>query len=95
VGNPPYVRPHNIEIESKRYYQDVYETFTHKSDMLVCFFERTRYILKSLGYSGMITSDNWMFLDSFKNLRQMFLNRMTVTSLVLFNTKNIFDDAAV
>jgi len=43
----------------------------------------------------MITSDTWMFLDSFQNLRQMLLNRMTVTSLVPFDAKDIFEDAAV
>jgi hypothetical protein len=95
VGNPPYVRPHNIEEEPKRYYQDVFETFTHKSDLLVCFLEITQHILRPSGYAGMITSDTWMFLDSFQNLRQMLLEHMTVTSLVPFDEKNVFEDAAV
>ena len=35
----------------------------------------------------MITSDTWMFLDSFHNLRKMLLDIMTVTSLVPFDEK--------
>jgi len=74
VGNPPYVRPHNIEEVSKRYYQAIFETFTHKSDLLVCFLEMTKYTVKNEGFAGMITSDTWMFLDSFQNLRNMLKN---------------------
>src|SRR5262249_41569016 len=90
VGNPPYVRPHNIEEEPKRYYQDVFETYSDKSDLLFCFFEITQCVLRLPGYCGMITSDTWMFLDSFQKVRQMLLNRMTVTSLVPFDAKDIF-----
>jgi hypothetical protein len=95
VGNPPYVRPHNLEEQPKRYYQAVYETFTHKSDLLVCFLEITKYILRKQGFTGMITSDTWLYLDSFQNLRNLLLTHMSITSLVPFEAKDIFEDAAV
>ncbi|MEK7708038.1 MAG: N-6 DNA methylase, partial [Verrucomicrobiota bacterium] len=39
VGNPPYVRPHNLESNVKEYFWQHYKTFTHKSDLYCSFME--------------------------------------------------------
>lgn len=95
IGNPPYVRPHNLEGITKTYLQLIYNAFTHKSDLFVCFFERAIRILRNNGITGLITSDTWLYLDSFDVLRRMLLDNGLVTSLVPFVEKDVFEDAAV
>jgi hypothetical protein len=40
IGNPPYVRPHNISPMEKEYFWGHYSTFVKKSDLYCCFIER-------------------------------------------------------
>ena len=37
VGNPPYVRPHNLPTELKAFLWDNFSTFVGKSDLYCCF----------------------------------------------------------
>src|SRR6202022_3903413 len=46
IGNPPYVRPHNILPGAKNYYWAHYHTFVKKSDIYCCFIERGVALLK-------------------------------------------------
>ncbi|MCX6122638.1 MAG: N-6 DNA methylase [Ignavibacteriales bacterium] len=94
IGNPPYVRPHNIEEYAKEYYWLHYKTFVKKSDLYCCFLQKAIYILKNRGMLGYIISDGWMRLDSFEVLRNHLLNSCIVSELTELPDK-VFEDATV
>lgn len=94
IGNPPYVRPHNISPGEKEYFWKHYDTFVKKSDLYCCFVERSVALLGDQGHFGMILSDGWLRLDSFEALRKFVLGSTSVEMIVDF-TENVFDQAAV
>ncbi|MBI5189756.1 MAG: N-6 DNA methylase [Nitrospirae bacterium] len=94
IGNPPYVRPHNIEPVVKDYFWQHYSTFVGKSDIYCCFVERAVGLLKEKGLFGFIISNGWLRLDSFMELRRLLLNRTSVDKIIDF-TDNVFERANV
>src|ERR1035437_6760936 len=60
VGNPPYVRPHNIDEQTKKYSWQHYRTFTHKSDLYCCFIEKATLLLKTDGLFSYLVSHGWL-----------------------------------
>jgi len=94
IGNPPYVRPHNLEPEVKDYFWGHYSTFIRKSDLYCCFIERPFAFLKNDGVFGYIVSNGWLRLDSFEELRRLLLYRTSVQKIIDF-TGHVFQDANV
>jgi type I restriction-modification system DNA methylase subunit len=94
VGNPPYVRPHNISSTEKQYFWDHYNTFKAKSDLYCCFIERAISLLRDTGVFGNIVSNGWLRLDSFTNLRKLLLSSTDIHTLIDF-TGNVFENATV
>jgi adenine-specific DNA-methyltransferase len=94
VGNPPYVRPHNLPPVQKEYFWTHYPAFKGKADIYACFIQRSTALLKPEGYLGYIVSQGWLTHDSFDVLRQHILQNYRVTQLVNL-PKRVFEDAAV
>jgi hypothetical protein len=94
VGNPPYVRPHNIDDETKKYFWQHYRTFTHKSDLYCCFMEKATRLLKNGGLFSYIVSHGWLRLNSFQELRRFILENYRIRQLVEF-PYNVFAEAQV
>jgi type I restriction-modification system DNA methylase subunit len=94
IGNPPYVRPHNLPEETKQFLWDNYSTFVAKADLYTCFIERAINLLKPGGLFAFIVSDGWLRLDSFQAIRQYILENCKVVELVNMPDK-VFEDAMV
>ena len=94
IGNPPYVRPHNIEDDIKTYFWSHYGTFVGKSDLYCCFIEKAISLLKKGGKFGNIISNGWLRLDSFEALRKQILAQTSVEKIVDF-TDYVFANATV
>jgi hypothetical protein len=94
IGNPPYVRPHNIEKADKEYFWRRYRTFVAKSDLYNCFLEQSVLLLRQRGLLGMIVSDGWLRLDSFQALREMLLRKTSILTLIDF-AGDVFEQANV
>ncbi len=94
VGNPPYVRPHNLTETNKRYFWKHYKTFTHKSDLYCCFIEQATRLLKQGGFFSYIVSHGWLRLNSFQEVRKLFLENHRILQLVELPEK-VFADAQV
>ena len=93
IGNPPYVRPHNLSSEYKKYFWKNYKSFTAKSDIYAVFIEKSLFLLKRNGILGIIVSSTWLGLESFSNLRDIILkNQIIAISKPL---KKVFKDATV
>ena len=94
VGNPPYVRPHNLESNIKEYFWQHYKTFTHKSDLYCCFMENATRLLKPGGLFSYIVSHGWLRLNSFQALRRFVLDNYQIRELIEF-PYNVFAEAQV
>jgi type I restriction-modification system DNA methylase subunit len=94
IGNPPYVRPHNLPEETKQFLWDNYSTFVAKADLYTCFIERGIKLLKPNGVLAFIVSDGWLRLDSFREIRQHILKHCKVVELVNMPDK-VFENATV
>ena len=94
IGNPPYVRPHYLNDETKRHLWNAFQTYERKADLYVCFMEKALRLVKPKGLTSFIVSDGWLRLDSFEKIRQYILQNASVLKIVDF-TKDVFDSATV
>ena len=94
IGNPPYVRPHYLNDETKRHLWNAFQTYERKADLYVCFMEKALRLVKPKGLISYIVSDGWLRLDSFEKIRQYILQNASIIKIVDF-TKDVFDSATV
>lgn len=94
IGNPPYVRPHNISKTDKEYLWKNLTTFKAKSDLYNCFMEKGIDLLKDGGLFSFIVPHTWTSLESFQEIRKYILDNCRVIKLVQ-SPKKVFQDATV
>ena len=94
VGNPPYVRPHNLTKTHKEYFWSHYPVFRGKADIYTCFMQRSAEVLKPGGYFAYIVSQGWLALDSFDELRRHVLEHYKVLQLIELPDR-VFEEAQV
>ena len=94
VGNPPYIRPHNIEDKDKVFLWNNYEVASQKTDIYSFFFEKGIKLLKTDGILSYITPKTWFSIYSFKKLRKFILENCDFQLIGLLPSK-VFDDAVV
>jgi len=94
IGNPPYVRPHNLTPEMKELLWARYKTFVAKSDLYSCFMERGLSLTRDGGLFGFIVPQTWISLESFTAIRKFIIENARVQRLVQL-PKKVFDEATV
>ncbi|MDD5132971.1 MAG: TaqI-like C-terminal specificity domain-containing protein [Candidatus Nanoarchaeia archaeon] len=82
IGNPPYIRPHNISIKEKKFLWKSYKTASNKTDIYAYFFEKGISLLKYGGKLIFITSNTYFSLESFKKLRKLILDNCCIESII-------------
>lgn len=80
VANPPYMGSGNMNTGLGEYVKINY--FNGKSDLCAVFMYKGMDSLKDYGKMGMINMQSWMFLKSFKDLRDDFLSTYSIDSLL-------------
>lgn len=93
IGNPPYVRIQNISHDEIDYYKNKYVTAYEKVDLSILFIEFSQYILKKNGIAGLISSNAFLNTDYGKKLRELFLEKIKLNSIIDFGDLPIFPDA--
>lgn len=71
IGNPPYVRPHNLNPKDKEFFWKNLKTFKAKSDLYNCFMEKGITLLKEKGLFAFIVPHTWISLESFFEIRNL------------------------
>ncbi len=94
IGNPPYLRPHKLEIGDKRALWAQYQVYRAKSDIYACFIQRAIDLLKPRGYASYIVSNTFMSLESFAALRKYILDTCRILYFGL-TPKKVFEAATV
>lgn len=87
--NPPYMGKKNINNKLSEFLKEKYPDT--KSEMYAAFIERCLEFTEDNGYLAMITIHSWMFISSFKKLREKILNSGTLISM-LHTGAATFDD---
>jgi len=94
IGNPPYVRPHKLDEDFKRFLWGTYPTIEAKSDIYAGFMTRAIDLLKLKGAVSYIVSNTWLSLESFAPLRAYILDKCAVSALAV-PPRRVFEDATV
>lgn len=94
IGNPPYVRPHNLDPKDKEYFWEHLKTFKAKSDLYNCFMEKGIDLTKQEGLFSFIVPHTWTSLESFYDIRKYILDHCKIVKLVQL-PKKVFQDATV
>ncbi|ABE75385.1 BREX-1 system adenine-specific DNA-methyltransferase PglX [Psychrobacter cryohalolentis] len=79
VANPPYMGGSGMNNRLKAWAKKEFPN--SKSDLFAMFIERSLDLVCNQGLVAMITMHSWMFLSSFKELREQLLNQVTITSM--------------
>ena len=87
LGNPPFVRPHNLDPEEKLHYRATYSAFKAKADLYVCFMQRAADLLRPGGRLGLVVARGWLALASFDALRRHILATYKVLRLIELPTR--------
>lgn len=94
IGNPPYVRPHNIKDIEKVYLWNFFKAANQKTDLYAFFFEQGISILNERGILSYITPKTWLSIHSFVELRRVILTTTSITQFGILPSK-VFEDATV
>ena len=92
VANPPYMGGKYLTPLLKSYLIDNYKGF--EKDLFSAFMIRDLSLTKESGQLGFMSPFVWMFISSYEELRQHFIDNATLTSLIQLEYSG-FDGATV
>jgi type II restriction/modification system DNA methylase subunit YeeA len=85
VANPPYMGGAGMNDIVRKFAQGFYPD--SKADLYAMFIERNLELVIKMGFLGMITMQNWMFLLSFERLREKLLQSQTLIIMAHLGVK--------
>ncbi|MDY0910081.1 BREX-1 system adenine-specific DNA-methyltransferase PglX [Microbacterium sp. CFBP9034] len=80
VANPPYMGAGTMGADLAAFSASEYRD--SKSDLFAMFIERCWHLVAPLGAIGMISMQSWMFLPSFRSLRERYVASSRMSSLI-------------
>ncbi|MEA1963417.1 MAG: Eco57I restriction-modification methylase domain-containing protein, partial [Patescibacteria group bacterium] len=90
VGNPPYIRIHNLDKETKNILKKEF-MFSHGTiDIYLSFFELGFKLLNKKGILGYITPNSYLHNSSYVNFRKYLKDKKAIKILVDFKANKIF-----
>ena len=92
VTNPPYMGNSRMNTVLKKYIETNYSDV--KNDLFAVFFIKCGEITKKKGYLAFMSPFVWMFIKSYEELRKIFIEGKTISSLVQLEYSG-FEDATV
>ena len=92
VTNPPYMGNSRMNGILKEYIDKNYSDV--KTDLFAVFFIKCSEITKKKGYLAFMSPFVWMFIKSYEELRKIFIEEKTISSLVQLEYSG-FEDATV
>lgn len=95
VGNPPYIRHENIDIESKKRYKELFKTFRYRADLYIPFYEKSLSLTKADGVLSFICSNRWLNNQYGKLLRELITERYHLSKVINMEKVSSFDEAVI
>ncbi len=79
VANPPYMGTGGMNGLVKKFARDHFPE--SKDNLFACFIERGCMLASDTGQNAIVTMHNWMFLASFKKMRERMLQEKTISTM--------------
>lgn len=93
IGNPPYIRPEEVDPQRMALYRSACHTMTGRSDVYVGFFEKGLDRLNSEGVLGFICADRWMRNAYGKGLRRLITRKYSVDVSLEMHDVDAFEES--
>lgn len=90
VGNPPYIRIHHLDIQTRAFLKRTFQFSVGTIDMYISFFEMAFLMTKSTGKIGYITPNSFLHNASYKAFRFFLQHRKQLKILVDFKSNKVF-----
>ncbi len=90
VGNPPYIRIHNLDSKTKEILKQDFLFSEGTIDIYLSFFEMGFKMLKKGGFLGYITPNSYLHNSSYNFFREYLKNQKMVKTLIDFKANKIF-----
>lgn len=98
IGNPPYVNANDLKrnstISEYKFLKNNYKTAKGTVDLYIYFFEKGLKIINHNGLLSYITPNRYLSASYGKALREFFLEKCEIVSLVDYSDKKVFVDAS-
>ena len=94
VGNPPYIRVHNLDADTRKILKDNFRFSKGTIDIYVAFFELGVEMLKDNGILGYITPNSFLRNSSYEDFRMFLRKKRAVKTLIDFKSNKVFDGFA-
>ena len=90
VGNPPYIRIHNLDAETRTVLKQDFLFSEGTIDIYLSFFEMGFKMLKKDGLLGYITPNSYLHNSSYSLFREYLKNEKLVSKLIDFKANKVF-----
>ena len=90
VGNPPYIRIHNLKEETREYLKENFTFSVGTIDIYLSFFEIGFEVLNPNGKLGYITPNSFLHNTSYKTFRKFLKQTKTLVMLTDFKANKVF-----
>lgn len=91
VGNPPYVRLHNLDNITREFIKKEFQFTKGTTDLYLTFFEMAFFMLKPTGKLGFITPNSFLHNTSYQSFRQFLKQQKKLTNLYDLKSNKVFD----
>ena len=90
VGNPPYIRIHNLDIKTRELIKNDFQFAEGTIDIYITFFELGFRCLKPTGRLSYITPNSYLHNSSYEKFREFIKLKKGLVSLTDFKANKIF-----
>lgn len=90
VGNPPYIRVHNLNIEIREIIKKEFHFVIGTSDLYLTFFEMSFFMLKDDGKFGFITPNSFLYNSSYMKFRDYLQKKRNIKTLCDLQEYKVF-----
>ncbi|UOP01791.1 HsdM family class I SAM-dependent methyltransferase [Kingella potus] len=90
VGNPPYIRIHNLPEDTRRFIKRHFRYAVGTTDMYLAFFEMAFAMLKPDGRLGFITPNSFLYNTSYRRFRAFLQQQGSLKVLCDMKAEKVF-----
>ncbi len=90
VGNPPYIRIHNLNQETRDILKKDFQFSDGTIDIYLSFFEMGFKMLNKSGKLGYITPNSYLHNSSYKRFRDYLKNKKNISTIIDFKSNKLF-----
>jgi adenine-specific DNA-methyltransferase len=91
IGNPPYIRNEQIPEKQRKFYRQLFETFRHRSDIYIAFYEKSLRQLSDNGKLCFVCSNRWMKTKYGEGLRDLIVKKHSIDAIIDIEDRSAFD----